>query len=245
MIADSWVTVEAARLDAAPFDGGGLLGNMSDLAGARFDPGLLAGPVVDFYERTSAWRLEVWSRWCPAAWPFGWLLTAIFAKRIQQLALPLRPLDVAHGLDSRVFVVRDDKGDQIGAAWLRTLRSTGQTVYSGWYGSATLPEADTPSIRVVFPLPNGSLTIFLRPEVGPNGSLILVSPLGPFGTDGAYLIVAAPDRLSAWVRRAPLAERFVVGVDEEGILRTDHALNLWQVPIIRLHYRLEPNSTLF
>jgi hypothetical protein len=195
--------------------------------------------VVDFYERTSQWRLEVWSQWCPAAWPFGWLLSSLFARRPQQLSLPLRPLDAAYGIDSRVVTVQVRSGTQLVAAWLRTLRSSGQTVYSGWYGTAIVPNALRPSVRVMFPLPNGSVTVFLRPEVRSDGALMLTSPLGAFGDDGAYLIVARPDGRSGWVRRVPLAERFVVWLDEEGVLRTDHALNLWQVPAIRLHYRLE------
>ena len=42
--------------------------------------------------------MEVWSQWCPAMRPFGWLISSIFAKRLQQLNLPLRPLDTAYGL---------------------------------------------------------------------------------------------------------------------------------------------------
>jgi hypothetical protein len=241
-IADEWVAREAQRLGGSLVEGGGLLGSLTLLAGEEFDPSLLAGPVVDFYQNTARWRLEMWSQWCPAAWPFGWLLSAVFARRLQQLALPLRPLDVAQGMDSRVVGVRGPDGAQLGAAWLRNLRSTGQLVYSGWYGVATVPHRRDPSIRVVFPLPNGSITIFLRPEVGPNGSLILASPLGRFGDDGAYLIVTQPDGHGAWTRRVPLAERFVVWIDDEGILRTDHALDLWRIPVIRLHYRLEPRQ---
>ena len=82
----------------------------------------------------------------------------------------------------------------------------------------------------------------LRPEVGPDGALILTSPLGSFGDDGAYLVVVRPDGRSGWVRRVPLAERFLVWVDAERVLRTDHSLNLWQIPVIRLHYRLEHRS---
>jgi len=26
---------------------------------------------------------------------------------------------------------------------------------------------------------------------------------------------------------------------EEGILRTDHMLTLWRIPVLRLHYRIE------
>jgi hypothetical protein len=83
------------------------------------------------------------------------------------------------------------------------------------------------------------VTVLLRPEVRSDGALILTSPLGPFGSDGAYLVVSRPDRKSGWVRRVPLVERFVVFVDVEGVLRTDHELNLNQVPVLRLHYRLE------
>lgn len=239
---DDWLAREAFRVGGTLVEGGGLIGDFGQLAGDGFDPSLLDAPVVDFYEHTSQWRLEVWSQWSPAVWPFAWLLSALFARRLQQLSLPLRPLDAARGIDSRVVTVVSDDGRQLGAAWLRTLRSTGQVVYSGWYGTAQLPRSTRPSIRVVFPLPNGSVNVFLRPDIEPDGSLVLTSPLGEFGDDGAYLVVVRAGGRTAWVRRAPLAERILVGTDDEGVLRTDHALDLWSIPAIRLHYRLERRS---
>ena len=242
VIGDEWVAREANRLKGELFEGGGLLASVGLLKGDGFDPDALSPAVVDFYERTTEWRLDVWSQWCPAALPGGWLLSAVFARRLQQLALPLRPLDVAQGMESRVVSLRDSVGRQLGAAWLRTLRSTGQVVYSGWYGTVQLPRTLDPSIRVMFPLPNGSVAVFLRPSVEPGGALTLTSPIGEFGDDGAYLIVRAGGR-SAFVRRVPLAEQFRVYVDDEGTLRTDHALTLWSIPVIRLHYRLERKPT--
>jgi hypothetical protein len=236
LIADEWLPREAARLGSELVEGGGLLDDMCSLAAPGFDPTRLARPVIQFYEHTAEWRMEVWSQWCR---PFAWLLFTVFAHRLQQLSLPLRPLDTALGLDSRVVVVRGDNGTQVGAGWLRTLRSTGAQVYSGWYGTARLPCSDGPRVRVAFPLPNGSVTVFLRPEVRADGALLLTSPLGSFGDDGAYLIVVRADGHSGWVRRVPLAETFVVWVDEEGTLRTDHSLSLCRVPVLRLHYRLE------
>lgn len=210
------------------------------LAGDGFDPAALRPDIVDFYEHTSRWRLEVWFQWCPVAWPFGWAISTLFARRLQQLSLPLRPLDSALGIDSRVVKVVNDRGDQLGAAWLRTLRSTGETVYSGWYGTAMLPDRRRASIRVVFPLPNGSVTVLLRPEVTSGGALRLISPLAPFGGDGAYLLVRDEPRRAAWVRRVPIVERFDVYADDEAVLRTNHSLRLWSLPVIDLHYRLDP-----
>ena len=171
-IGDDWLALETDR-QGGSVGKGGLLDAMSGLDGPGFRASDLAEPVVDFYERTSKWRLEVWSQWCPAAWPFGWLISSIFAKRLQQLNLPLRPLDTAFGMDSQVMAVRDQEGAQVGAAWMRTLRSTGQAIYSGWYSTERLPGAVRPSVRVVFPLPNGSVTVLLRPEVRSDGALIL------------------------------------------------------------------------
>jgi hypothetical protein len=125
---------------------------MKALSGEGLDPSDLQASVVRLHEQTDQFRLEVWSQWCPFVWPFGWLISALFSRRIGPFATPLRPLDTAKGIDSRVLGVRNDAGKQIGAAWLRKLRSTGQTVYSGWYGTAQLPESDQPSVRVVFPL---------------------------------------------------------------------------------------------
>ena len=239
VIGDTWVDTEIERLGGRRREGGGLLASMADLASDTFDPHGLGTSVTDFYEQTSDWRLEVWSQWSLPAWPLGWLLTAAFATRLEQLSLPLRPLETSRGMDSRVIRVVDDGGRQLGAAWLRTLRSSGRMLYSGWYGTAVMPATGRPSVRVAFPLPNGSVTVFLRPEVDDCGGLRLVSPLSTFGDDGAYLIVARRDRQAGWVRRVPLAEAFAVYVDEDGVLRADHALDLGSVPVIRFHYRLD------
>lgn len=236
-IGDEWLEHEAGRLGGSLVEGGGLLPTMDALASETFDPSRLSPGIGAFYEHTADWRLDVWSQWCPAALPFGWLLSLLFSRRLDQLALPLRPIDAAQGMDSRVVTVRSSDGEQLSAAWLRTLRSNGRTVYSGCYGIAQLPNAAGPSVKVSFPLPNGAAIVFLEPSVGPDGALLLTSPAGDFGDNGAYLAVRGDGRVSA--RRIPLVERFRVYVDDEGVMRTDHALDLWSIPALRLHYRLE------
>lgn len=238
-IADRWLTQEAERIGGTVVEGIGLLGDIDSLSGVDFNPSYLARPIVDFYERTVDWKMEVSHKWSPTAWPFGWIISALFTKRLQQLNFPLRNRHTALGINSRILTLLDRDGSPAGVAWMRTLPATGQYMYSGWYGILTLPGSAQPSLRVVFPLPNGSLIVLLRPELGDDGRLILISPLGDFGDDGAYLVVADPDELYGWVRRIPLAERFVISVTDEVSLCTEHDLSFFRIPIIRFNYRLK------
>ncbi|WP_454051743.1 hypothetical protein [Cellulomonas sp. Marseille-Q8402] len=242
-VGDAWLAGEAERLgavvrhgpDAAPDRG--LLASVSALDRPGFDAAALAAPVRDFYERTSGWRLDAWVGWSPWAWPFGWAVAALFARRLDQLALPMRSLDLAHGMSSAVTPLLRD-GEQVGALWLRRLRATGRIVFSGLYGVVRLPASGEPAIRVTFPLPHGRLVVLLRPTTTPGGGLRLTSGAGPWGAPGAYLVVDRPS--GCWARRIPVHEEFHVAEDDEGVLRTDHRLALGALPVLRLHYRLAP-----
>lgn len=215
----------------------GLLGAMSLLDCDSFRSDLLHPDVVDFYQHTSLWRLEVWSKWSPWFRPFGQALAGLFSRRLQQLNLPLDPMDASEGMTSDVTPILGSDQSPLGTAWQRTLRSTGDTVFGGFYGVVHLPGERGPSVRVVFPLPNGSVTVFLRPENTPGGGLRLVSDGREWGEVGAYLVV---DRgAEKWARRVPLPEQFDVYVDDEDVLRADHRLGLWDWPVLRMHYKLE------
>jgi len=223
----------------------GLLADMSSLDGPGFAAARLHPAVRDFYEHTSNWQMEVWSAWHWWAKPGGELVARLFGRRVQQLALPTHPLDVAHGMDSSVTVVQDAEGVQRAAIWLRTLRRTGGTVYSGQYSVRTLPGADRPSVHVAFPLQDGNVQVFLRPGVGEDGSLVLESPPATtrraFGTEGAYVTVRG--RGHAYAAAVPVVEHFRVYVDERGALRCDHRLRLWSATALRLHYKLDRSET--
>jgi hypothetical protein len=240
VIGPGWVSREVARLGGVIGSGqdAGLLPSLSVLAGSRFDPARLRPQVVDFYQHTAAWRMDAQARWSPLAWPFGWLVTGLFARRLDQLSLPLRRTDLADGMTSTVVSATTPAGTHLGSAWLRTSRTSGATIYSGWYSTVTLPGRDQPSVRVVFPLPNGNLTVFLRPSLAANGSLRLDSPPGRFGDDGAYLVVRDPGGDHAWVRKVPVTEQFRVYVDREGVLRTDHDLRFNRTPVVQLNYKI-------
>jgi hypothetical protein len=237
-IGDEWLDAAAVAYAGALNEhaDGGLLADMSELDGPHFRAADLRPEVRHFYEHTSEWRMEVWTQWNALFQPGGELISRYFGRRVQQLALPTRPLDVALGMDSRVVTIVDADGVQRAAGWLRTLRSTGEYVYSGCYSSRTLPGSMQPSVHVAFPLEQGNVQVFLRPGVLPGGALELRSPAGSFGKDGAYVVVA--DRGDTHAARAPIHETFRVYVDSEGVLRTDHVLSLWSSTMVRLHYKL-------
>lgn len=240
-VGDHWIGQHADRVGATLRDDRpqGLVPDLTALSGAGLDVGAVSPTIVDFYEHTSEWSVDLWSRWSWWAEPGGRLVNALFARRLRQLSLPVDPLEVAHGMHSRVtgLVARD--GRHLGTAWQRTLRSTGATVFGGFYGVATTPAATRPSVRVVFPLPNGSLVVFLRPDATPDGGLTLTSGDGAFGDDGAYLVVRPGAAARGWARRVPLHERFVLSGDVGGVVRCDHHLDLGSRGVLRLHYRLE------
>lgn len=240
VVRDGWLAAEAVR-QGGWVDGGapdaGLLASMAELDGPGFRAADLLPQVRDFYEHTARWHVEVWNAWAPWAWPGGELVSRLFGKRVEQLALPMRAMDVAQGMDSRISVIRDGAGAQVAAGWLRTLRATGEYVFSGCYSHRTLPGADRPSVHVAFPLESGNVQVFLRPEVLPDGSLRLESPGGSFGTDGAYVVVE--DDARTFASRAPVHETFHVYVDDRGVLRTDHVLRMGRATAMRLHYKLE------
>ncbi|WP_284302850.1 hypothetical protein [Mobilicoccus caccae] len=235
---DGWIERHAASVGGgvATPQGAGLLADMSLLDGPEFRARELEGQVRAFYEHTSRWRMEVWLGWSRWLRPGGAVVGAAFGRRVGQLAIPVDPLAVAHGMDSEVRVITDGSGCQIAAAWLRRLRATGEYVYSGCYGVRRLPGTEQPRVHVAFPLEQGNVQVFLRPEVGPGGSLRLTSPRGRFGSDGAYVVVRRGGRADA--ARVPIHEEFHVYVDDEGVLRTDHRLDLWNATAVRLHYRL-------
>jgi hypothetical protein len=241
---NSWLREEAVRRGGALRDDdpdAGLQPDLEGLSGPGFDAAAVHPMIHDFYTHTARWRMEVWSSWSPLFWPGGELISRMFGKRVQQLALPMRPLDVARGIDGRVSVITDGTGAQVAAGWIRTLRGNGDTVFSGCYSRRTLPGADRASVHVTFPLEEGNVQVFLRPQHLPGGGLRLSSPAGPWGADGAYVLVRDCGRHFA--RRVPVHETFDLYVDGEQVLRTDHVLRMWNLPAVRLHYKLERRGT--
>ncbi|MDH6676059.1 hypothetical protein M2284_000247 [Rhodococcus sp. LBL1] len=239
-VADRWLPAEAERIggslvrDAGA--GTGLLPSMDALAGPGFDPAAVHPAIRGFYEQTSSWRMDAWTKWSRGFAGPGAVIESLYGKRLQQLALPVDSLAVAHGVDSEIVTIVGPDGAHAGSAWLRTLRRTGDYMFSGYYRVGRLPGHDQPSVHVSFPLEQGNVQVYLRPSNGPDGSMTLSSPPGRFGDDGAYVTVAHGGR--TYAARVPVHEKFHLYVDDEGVARTDHVLKMWGATAVRLHYRL-------
>lgn len=94
---------EKKNLDfVADGPGRGLIADFSCLRGPAFDPSNVDVRVAAFYENTADFEFDVWSEWCGAFRPFGSALAAIFSRRLQQLNVPLSPLDTKLGITSNV-----------------------------------------------------------------------------------------------------------------------------------------------
>jgi hypothetical protein len=218
---------------------GGCCPSVEALAGSGFDPGSIHASVRRFYERTADYELEAWAEWCGMFRPFGRALALLFSRRLQQLNVPLSGLDARLGTTSDVVQLVDPATDELRyTGWLRTLRATSNVLYAGSYSVARVPGFERPCVKVVFPLPNGNAQVFLKPDVGLDGSLTITSSGHGFGDPGFYFTVHHGERVWARYLRA-MQESIHVYADGRDV-RADHRMWLWGATFLRLHYRLQP-----
>ena len=201
----------------------------------------LRSEVVDFYEHTFDYEFEVWTQWCQLYRPFAGLLVQLYSRRLQQLNLPQRPLDVSRGIRSQIYKLVDQAGRPTYTIWYRHLKSTQEVIYSGVYGACSLPSGER-CLKVVFPLPRGNATVIMRPSVDDEGALILTSKGSRFGDPGFYFLLTN-SRGKLFSRYLPsLNETIRVFVDDEGTLRADHILSLRKCKALHLHYRMNKSA---
>ena len=231
--------------------GAGLLPSFAALAGPGFDPAAVDPAVAAFYERTAGYEIDVWSEWSGLFQPFGFLVAALFSRRLEQLNLPLSPLDASRGMTSEIVRLTDPRsGETRVNAWVRTLIRTGRITYVGGYAVATPPGAGGPCVKTVFPLPNGAAVVLLRPTAPGDGSLELISDGRRFGDPGFYFTVSRPDGTAVARHLRVFRERIRVypagagetgsGETGAGEVRADHVMTLWGLRCLHLHYRMRP-----
>jgi hypothetical protein len=217
----------------------GLIRDFEELSGPSNDLSAVATPVRHFYERTSDYELDAWSEWHGPFKPFGTLLALIFSRRLQQMNVPLSSLDTSKGMTSDVVQLRDPRtGKVVLTAWIRELVGTHNIIYAGSYSICTVPGNASPCVKVVFPLPNGNAIVIMKAEAHADGSLSVTSSGNRFGDPGFYFTVHNGCDLARARYVRTMRETIHVYQDGAGVVRGDHALRLWGVQFLQLHYRL-------
>lgn len=217
----------------------GLLPDFDVLARAGFDPGRVHPDVRKFYEHTARFQLQAWSEAPLLTRFFLWGLTRFVSRPMDQLNFPVSSLELAGGMSSEVLPMNNSQGIRVYTGWSRCLMKSNQVIYTGLYSTERPGGDGDPCVKVSFPLPLGSATVFLRPEVDTDGSFRLISSGRRFGDPGFYRMVEVGEDL--WKVRyiKTLREFFHVYVDDQGVLRTDHIVRFLGLTALRLHYRLE------
>ncbi len=217
---------------------GGLIPSFDALSGGAFDPAKAHPLVREFYEHTTAFGMDVWSKtYFPTNLGLFLLVTTI-SREVNQLNFPLSPLDTALGMASEIILLRKPDGAIRYTGWFRTLGEAQRVLYTGFYMTERVPGEAARCVKVVFPMPNGNATVILRPSLDMGGGLILDSAGAKFGDAGFYRVAArGPDRVRVW-RVSSLKEHFRVFVDPHGTLRCDHSVKFWGLPVLRLHYKM-------
>lgn len=230
---------ERQRLEVRPAPEAGLLSDFGALRGEDFDPEQVRPEVRDFYEHTSSYRLEAWSEAPVPTRLFLWALTRFVSRRMDQLNFPVSSLELAGGMTSEVLPMVDAEGRRLYTGWLRRVAADERVIYTGLYSVGRPVNYPNPCVKVSFPVPRGSSTVFLRPEAQPDGSFKLISSGTRFGEPGFYrmLEVDAEHWRVRYIRT--LREFFHVYLDRQGTLRTDHTVRFLGLTPLRLHYKLE------
>jgi len=219
-------------------ESGGLIPSFEQLRAPSFEHEKVHSIVRHFYEKTTDFTFDVWSRtYFPANIALALLVTTI-SRQVNQLNFPLSPLDTATGMTSEIILMRERDGRLKYTGWFRTLAKQELVLYTGFYMTATVPREPGPCVKVVFPMPNGNATVILRPTVDESGALTLDSSGGKFGGAGFYRVQGrSKDRVRVW-KLSTLREKFRVFVDEAGVARCDHAVSFLGLPVLRLHYKM-------
>jgi hypothetical protein len=161
------------------------------------------------------------------------------SRSVDQLNFPVSPLEVSRGMESHIIGMDAAGKRRVYTGWLRRMAETGRVLYAGFYTTGRVPNYQGPCVKVVFPMPRGNATVLLRPSNGEDGSFLLISQGRRFGDPGFYRLQRRGERMAVRYLRS-LRERFRVFVDREGTLRCDHTVRFLGLPVLTLHYRMDP-----
>jgi hypothetical protein len=120
------LTVQRNAADA------GLVPDFEALRTDRCDPDRLDPRIREFYEHTTRFTMDVWSRtYFPSSIGLYLLVTTI-SRQVDQLNFPLTPLDSARGISSEIIPLRSPDGGIRYTGWYRTLAEPARVLFTGF-----------------------------------------------------------------------------------------------------------------
>jgi len=219
----------------------GLLDSISRLNLQENEIKNLSKMIVDFYEKTSDYKLQLNVKWNPLFKIFGYILNRLFSQRINQLNIPTNKVQPSENLTSEIIeLVTKDTNEVKYTIWLRKFQTTGKVIYSGIYTTCTLPSGIT-CVKTIFPLPKGNATVILKPSVGEKSELILDSSGKKFGDAGFYFLLndSKGNFWSKYIRS--FTDKLIVS-DKEDSLNAKQMLRLWNLKVARFEYKIKKQT---
>lgn len=217
---------------------GGLIPSIISLNLSEIERSNLSCQVIDFYENTARYNLHFCVKWNPLFKVFGFLISRLFSNRLRQLNIPTANSKKFHALKSELISLAEPASNKVKYTfWIRSIKSSGQPVFSGVYGVSTLPSGQA-CIKAVFPLPNGNATVLMTPTVSKNGELILEASGKGFGDAGFYFLLK-DSKGEYWAQYIRSFRDRLILRSTNGSLSAEQVLTLWQKEVLRFNYKIE------
>ncbi len=202
----------------------------------------LSKNVVDFYEKTSEYKLQLTVKWNPIFKIFGYIVSKLFSQRINQLNIPINNIKSNENITSEIIqLVAKNSNEVKYTIWLRKLLPTKQVIYSGIYTTCIIPSGVT-CVKAIFPLPNGNATVILKPSVGEKNELILDSSGNQFGDAGFYFLLN-DSKGNYWSKYIKSFTDNLRVSDENGKLAAQQTLKLWNLQVAKFEYKMKKQTT--
>ena len=219
---------------------GALVHDFDLLNGPGFDVSQCDPNVRHFYEHSAKYQFDVWSETRFPGRLFLWMLVSTVSRYMNQLNFPVFGLEMSRGMTSEILSLKNREGKTVHTGWYRRLKGSGRVVYTGFYSHVAPPNMSSNCVKVVFPLPRGNASVFLRPAYDDQQRFQLISMGKKFGDPGFYRTVEVnPGKLKVLYMKS-LHEVFTLYTDDEGTLRCDHTVHFLGMSMLRLHYRIRP-----
>lgn len=198
--------------------------------------------VIDFYQKTSEYKLQLNVKWNPIFKIFGYVVNRLFSQRINQLNIPTNNIQSSENLTSEIIeLVAKNTNEVKYTIWLRKFQSTGKVIYSGIYTTCLLPSGIT-CVKAIFPLPKGNATVILKPSVGEKNELILDSSGNKFGDAGFYFLLN-DSKGNCWSKYIKSFTDKLIVSDENEKLKAKQTLKLWRLKVARFEYEMKKQIT--